>query len=405
VWRDAAFVIPESLKFVSPKKGPFGDRRLFRNNAVNSTYSSNGDKIVRFYFPNARICDFRRGSIAFTLSISNLTNATYARVANGVWSIFNRVRLLTGIELEDIREYNFVHNFFWEVMRDPDAGDTSGEVFGWGTQFERNSWGGTPKNYEMPILVGFFQTGVIPLSLFYEQLQLELYIEDPTRCIETDSTTTPVITISAPYFHYEVLELSATVETTIKTMARAKGVCYPFRTLTYYTNSITSTTNNLVIPHSSAAIDCFISLIRDYASLSNMTINDKFLNWGRYTVYQHQLKINNQYYPYEPVNSLDYPASYNQFLRFIGKWRLGGVYGRPASISYDDYEVNRFVIVNSVETFPNEGLVNDMNTDSSGQVVFVMLWMTNIPPPNTNLDTFVQHFRCIKFDEKKLTLM
>jgi hypothetical protein len=403
----AQFIIPESLKFIQPKKGPCGERKLFRNNAVNSTYSTSGDKIVRFYFPNSKVVDFRRGAIAFNLSVTNLSpGTTYCRVANGVWSIFNRVRLTTGMELEDIREYNFIHSFIWNTMKDPTAGDQSGEVFGWGTKFERNAWTfNNPKNYEMPLLIGFFQTGVVPLSLFQEQLQLELYLEDPTRCIETDSTTTPIITLSQIYFHYEVLQLPQGVESSIKMMARAAGVCYPFRTFTFYTTPVTSATSNLIIPHASTAIDTFISLFRNYGTLNNMTIDDKFYTWNRYNIYNHQLKLNNEFFPYEPVQSDVHPQSYHEFLRWLGKWKLTGHYGRPASVDYDSYQNDKFVIIKAVDTFPGEGLVNDVSTDMSGSYVYMMIWMNTPPPANINMDTFVQHFRCIKFDDRKLTLV
>jgi len=399
----AQLTIPESLKFSVPKKGPSGTRKVFRGNSVSSTYSTSTDKIVRFFFPNTQVLDFRRGAITFNLQITN-SNGSYARLSQGIWSIFNRVRLSTGMELEDIREYNLLHSLIWETFRDDDAGDNVGPVYGYTSQAERNILGATTTGYQMPMLCGFFLSGAVPLSLFQEQLKLELYLEDTDRCVETDSNTTPIITLTNIYFHYEVLEMAPGVEMNIRNMAKASGVCYPFRSFTYYTQSLTSSVTNNVIPHSSAGIDAFISVMRNYSNLASRTTNDKFITWLPNNTLQHQLKLNNEYYPLEPTSCTD-PQSYIEMLRWISKWKLGGVYNRPTSISYEAYNLNRFIIIKSVEMYPGEGLVNEVSTDMSGQYVYLLLWMSSAPPSNTNLDTFVQSFKCIKFMDKKLILM
>lgn len=201
-------VIPDSIKFATPKQGPPGTRKEFRLPPAASTYATNTDNIVRFFFNNDSVIDFTRGGIAFDLTIT-APGATYVRLAQGVWSIFNRVRLTTGVELEDIREYGRLHSSLFEMYREPDVGAVLGEVYGYGTQAERNTWGATAANdYMMPLLAGLFLSGPLPMGIFSQRVQLELYLEDPLRCVETDSAGPVVITLTNVYFHYEVLHLS-----------------------------------------------------------------------------------------------------------------------------------------------------------------------------------------------------
>ena len=218
-------VIPSSIKFASPKQGPPGKRKEFRMPPEASTYTSNSTNIIRFFFNNSGLIDFTRGFLAFDLTIT-APGSTYARVAQGIWSVFNRVRLTTGAELEDMREYGRMQTLLWETNRDPDVGAALGEVYGYGTQAERNVWGATAnKDYTMPLLCGLFLTGPLTMGLFRQRLQLELYIEDVLRCIETDSPGGIVLTFTNVYFHYETLELDDSTMSAISAAAVA-GIRY-----------------------------------------------------------------------------------------------------------------------------------------------------------------------------------
>jgi hypothetical protein len=119
-------VIPDSLRFQTPKKGPPATRKEFRLPPVSTQYTTNSDNIVRFFFNNDSILDFTRGGFAFDVTIS-APGATYVRAAQGIWSIFNRVRLICGgTELEDIREYGRLHSCLYETNREPDVGAVLG---------------------------------------------------------------------------------------------------------------------------------------------------------------------------------------------------------------------------------------------------------------------------------------
>lgn len=395
-------VVPESLKFTVPRYGPNATRKEFRLNPVASSYSTTGDNILRFFFNNSGIIDFRRGYIGFNVAITfpGGTTWTYARVANGIWTIFNRMRLTTGRELEDIREYNLLHTEMYECFREPDAADVVGPVYGFATQVERNALGGnTVTSYCCPCLIGLFNQGCVPMGLFLERLQLECWMDLATKFIETDANNPPIVTLTNIYFHYEVIASSAATWGKIVDLARGPGVCYPFRTSTYYTTSVSNIQNaNLYIPHATRAIDAFSHVFRTSNTLTSMTTNDKDLTW----IYvgppqQWQLKLNNEYFPLEPAQVAADPQSYIIFLRWVGKWHLNGSFKTPPTISYNEYTNNRFVIVNELSPFPGEGLVSPITTEMAGNNVQLILNLAAPAPANTQMDTFAFHMRCIEF--------
>lgn len=400
---EASFVVPTSLKWTRPKYGPRGTRKEFRLPAITSSYSTNSDKIVRFTFNNSGLVDFRRGFISFDLTLTTV-GGTYRRLSQGVWSIFNRLVLKTGSTLEDIREYNLLHSLLFECTKSFDVQDVLGpDAYGYATQAVRNAKGLVTTNYSMPLICGFMLSGIVPLGVLQQVLQLELYIDEPTKFVETDGTN-PVVTLTNIFFHYEVLSLGDEFTAAINSMTMGSGLCYPFRSFTYYTQPVITANSNLVIPHSSSGIESYIHVMRRSDTLNNTTVNDKFITWNKNDTFDAQLRFNNEYFPLEPVKyDGDELQGYITYLRWIDSWRLAGIYTKTIpTITAQAFNTNRFVIVNQVETHPDEGLVSDKSTTMAGNNVFLRLQL-NAPPPNpTNLETFVQWYNVIEFKDYKL---
>lgn len=396
-------VIPNCLKFAVPRQGPPGTRKEFKLPAESTTYASNSNNIVRFFFTNSDIIDFSRGGIAFDVTIT-APGATYVRVAQGIWSIFNRVRLTTGQELEDIREYNRLHSVLFEATREPDVGAVLGSVYGYGTQSERNTWGATPnKDYMMPLLCGLFLSSPLPMEVFTSRLQLELYLANPLTCIESDcpNPNQITITLSNIYFHYEVLNLSEPTRTSFISNAMS-GSRYPYKSFVYYTQNITGATSDIAIPHASSAIDAFVNFMIDSDTQNKIDVNNKFLTWNKNNCLEHTLRINNEFYPVEPCQANEDPQSYLMYLRWVEKWRIGGTYNNPPTISFEDYNDDRFLIIYQMETYPGESLVNQLSTQNAGNNIFLRLKLSATPGTPQQLITFVQITRTIDLIGTKL---
>lgn len=383
-------VIPDSLRFTQPKEGPKGTRLEIRLPAVATSYSSSSDKIVRFFFSSDGLLDFRRGYLSFDLELTCTSPYTYLRASQGIWSIFNRLRLIATKELEDIREYNLYNSLLFESLRDEDIADVIGpSCYGFATQAERNAFGSTVTSYACPLLCGFFLTGAIPMGLLKQRLELQLHLEDVARCIETDGAIANVsYTLTNVYLHTEELSISSTYYAEMGALM-AGGVSYPYKRFTHYVQPILNTRNNLVIPHVGDGIESLIHVIRSSTSLASPTTNDKLLTYLPIGVSDFQLRINNELYPPETVQTAT-PQAYVQYLKYISKWRLAGVYRNPPAIALDEYNTNRFIIVNQMETYPNEGLVNCLSTSGAGTNMYLVLNLSGPPPPNIQMDSFVQ---------------
>lgn len=384
-------VVPNTIKFHVPRQGPPGTRKEFRMSSVASTYSTNTDNIVRFYFNNSNVIDFTRGGIAFDLTIT-APGATYVRAAQGVWSIFNRVRLTTGQELEDVREYGRLHSILYETGKTPQVGAQIGSVIGYGTQAQRNTWGATAnKDYIMPLMCGLFLSSPLPMGIFSQQLQLEMYLENPLRCIETDSAGPISFSLTSIYFHYEELILSPGVTRQMMGAASA-GVRFPYKSFIFYSQPVIAANQDIIIPHASTAIDGFINVMVENDNMLTTTVNDKYLTWLINGCQQFVLRINNEFFPKEPAQVANDPQAYLMFLRWVNKWELGGHYDKPPQFSFDDFNcttgISRFIIINQLEVYPNSGLVNQLSTNEGGNNVFLRLYLSGAPPVPTSLLTY-----------------
>jgi hypothetical protein len=239
------------------------------------------------------------------------------------------------------------------------------------------------------------------MDIFTKRVQLELYMEDPLRCLETDSAGPLVITLTNMYFHYEVIDLAPAVKDALLTKASG-GVCYPYKSFVYYTQPVIAGQADYLIPHASPNIDGFINFMVRNDNLLNPLINDKFLTWNYNGAQQWQLRINNEFYPLEPVfTNLD-PQGYLQLLRWIEKWSLGGVYKNHPVISFEEFLIDRFIIVVQLEPWPGQGLFSNISTSNSGNNVFLRLYLSAPPANPTSLITYAVVSKTIEFSGTQL---
>jgi len=91
---------------------------------------------------------------------------------------------------------------------------------------------------------------------------------------------------------------------------------------------------------------------------------------------------------------------------------LSGSFKTPVTISYDEYNGvtldndtgNRFIIVNQVTPWPNEGFLSPITTEKAGNNVILQLNLSAPAPANTQMDTFVMFIKCIEFGSGILRL-
>lgn len=395
-------VVPDTMIYPNPKAGPGGSRKEARLSPLQGQYSvttgMQGDNIIRFELNAADIIDFCRGGFAFDATLTTTGVSTYMRMAQGAWSMVYRLRILSGsTELEDIREYGRLHSILFELFREPAVGGVLGSVFGYGTEAQRNIWGATAtKDYMLPLLAGLLISSPLPMSVFKKKLRLELWLDDPSKFVETDSNGPVTLTLTSLYLHYEVLQFMDPSMSTMMENA-ISNVRFPYKTYQFYITNLSNAIQDVLIPHASDAIDGFISIYTNTSQWSTMTINDKYLTWPYNNTQQFTLKVDNEFFPIEPVFAQNDPQAYLQYLRMINKWHLDGVYKEPPTISFEDFNNNRFIIINDLRMYPGTGLVNNFSTARSGNNLFERLQLQAAPPANTSLLTYAIVARTIDF--------
>jgi len=390
--------IPASLKFTTSKQGLAARRVPIKIRPEQQQYSSNNNRLIRFRLPNATLYDTRAGYMTMNVQLSK-TGGTYIRAANGIFSIFNRLRILVGsTEVEDIRDYNRIYAILWEILN-PNLVTTNlaTTIMGFGTQIQRNVLGAAAStDYAMPIMSGILGTELLPFDNIEGGVWIELYIEDPTTCLETDGTA-PIITVNNPMFHCERLELDMGYRTTIKNYVSANGLRIGFDTWERYINPITTgATQNIVIQHRSSSLNEMLNIFVNSQTINDTTVNNKFTNWTQQNIATASVIVNNMVYPDEPVD-MSYASAfeaYQIYCRWAMKYKLNGILPIAPVIAHSDFIVDRFIRIDDFMAYPEEpDLINPFSTLNINANIIQKLNFSGSPSANYQQDTWAGYFK------------
>ena len=392
-------IVPDSIRFKTVKSVVPAKRVPVKIRAEQQQYSSDKNKLCRVILPNNAIYDTRCGYLTFDLQVT-VTGGTYKRVHSGIFSIFNRLRILAGsTEIEDLRDYNRIYSILWEILNPAlVTGNMGVTSMGFGTQLQRNALATVITQYACPIYSGIFNTELLPFDNLTNQIVLELYIEDPTVCIETDGTL-PIITISNIVFHMERLELDTSYRMFIKNYVSSNGLKLGFHTWERYISALTQGINqNITISQRSSSMNGIINLFVDSSTINNTLINDKFLDWLPLTLSTVQDLINGSIYPDEPIDcvSTNRWEAFQMYLRWVQKYAANGIIPIAAPINNTAFAVNRFIQIDDYEPFPElDDVINPFNTLVSTSNIIKKLVFSALIPANFQLDSWIEFFKLI----------
>lgn len=161
---DFPFYIPESLQFKPIKQGLAARRIPVKIRDEQQSYSSNSNRLVRIVLPNNAIYDTRAGYLTFTCTVTT-TGGTYRRVHSGIFSLFNRLRIIAAsTEVEDIRDFNRIYSALWEMLQPNSVTAAIGvDQLGFGTQLARNAKTPT-SDYACPLFSGILNNELLPFD-------------------------------------------------------------------------------------------------------------------------------------------------------------------------------------------------------------------------------------------------
>lgn len=390
--------VPDSVRFKPTKRALAARRVPVKFRSEQSSYATDKNRLIRFLLPNNALYDTRKGYLTFDLTITG-SNGTYCRLHQGVFSILERLRvLMASAEVEDLRDYNRLYSFLWEMIN-PGLVTTmiGGTVMGFGTQTERNAMGATTTSYCCPLISGVLNTELLPFENLASGMTLELYLDDVTQFLETDSTTLPVVTVSNLMFHMERLELEQSYMNFIGSWVRSNGLQLGFQSWERFVNAMSGGFNqNLMINHRSSAVNGICHFFFDSSQFNNMTINDRFLNWTPLSLTSTSLNVNGVIFPDEPIDTVTAGRleAYQIYCRWIVKWKLSGLLPIAPPIGWKDFQVNRFVLIDDLEPYPEESdLINPFSTLGNNSTLIKKLVFSSAIPANYQLDSWVEYFK------------
>lgn len=393
-------IIPQSIRFNKVKRTIAARRVPVKIRAENQSYSTATNKLIRIPLPNGSIYDTRNGYLTFNLALAK-TGGTYIRVHSGIFSIFNRIRVLAGsTEIEDIRDYNRISCILFElfspILSTGNVGVTS---MGFGTQAQRNALGAASStDYACPLFSGVFGTELLPFDNIPNQIWLELYLEDPTVCIETDGTL-PIITLNNMVFHIERLELADDYRRFVSNSVRSNGLTLGWHSWERFSQTLpTGTNQNVTISTKNSSLSVMFNIFLNSATINDTTVNDKFLTWQRQNLSTSQLFINGRVYPDEPIDCVTCSGweCYQTYLEWISKWNLSGIIPIAPSINTSAFFSDRFFQLDDLEAFPElDDVINPFNTIGNSTNLIKKYMFSALTPANYQLDTWVNSFRKI----------
>lgn len=403
--------VPDSVKFKPVKAGLSARRVPIKWRSAEQTYATNGNKLVRIILPDEDLYDTRAGYLSFDLVLTK-TGGTYARIHSGIFSIFNKFRcLVNSTEVENIINYNDIMVKLWE-MTNPNL--TTGNIgvtsLGFGTQVQRNAQGAAAStSYACPLMSGVLNTELLPFDNLSTGMVIELTLEDPLMCVETDGTN-PVISISNVVFHMERLELDESYRNYVASHVRSHGLQLGFHTWERNINALTQgTMQNIAINSKNSSVNGILNFFKLSSEASTTTVNDKFLTWLPLGMTSFQLNVNGRIFPDEPIDcvSINRFEPFQMYCRWAKKWKLNGQLDQPAPINSQVFPVNRYVFICDFEPFPEcDDLVNPFTTLGNSANIIIKITFDALIPANYQLDSWLESFRQIKIASNgKITVL
>ncbi len=397
---NAEYERSDVFRYPRPKRPEFNVDRLPRRlTPQQNEYRAKGNNVIVFDIPNDAIYDMSEAMLYFNVRIIR-TGGTYGRIANGAWNLFSRVRhLANNRKVEEKIDYGDIFSVEWVYESDNDIESTLGvDLFGIGTQATRNTWGADPngKNLASPMKIGFITAGMFPAKFLKERQQLEIYIQDPLICLESDGASLD-ISISNIRLQTFIVKDSLTTknkfgksvdssgyEASLKAFIESGQFCVAYDSWETFQNQVFSVNHDLVISHRAEAVKLFLTYFRNENDRANPLVNDKLMTYPKNNITSYQFKFNSAYYPEIPIDcSGDGLEAYHQYLHWVNSYKLGGFVEDQVdnpNVTLGNFNSSEFLIVADLTVSPEKKFIGtistlDHNVDPQLNVKF------SAPPP------------------------
>lgn len=372
----------------------------------SNTYATDGDNCVRWLLPK-RNCDFRDSFCSTDVTLTT-TGGTYKRLPQlGGASMIDRIRVFTNNFEQTDEYYNRIANLIYHADVSQAVKATLGQdVLGFGTQADRNADGAIAgSRICIPILVGLFQQGVLPLQFINTgaEWNVEFYLAAGANVIETDGTNPQFSTTNWRWDYSQITSMDGSYEARVQADVASGRLQFGYGARACFQNPVINTQNDIQIPWRGNALTEISTYLVDQSTISDPTANNKFITWlktlsNNATVLQYQIQLKDGVWlPVEPVDcTQDALRAYMFYLQSRGLWNNNALMQWEAPIASDDFNSTSFLMVNNLNSIPTEAYsrdyyFNNLSTMKYSQNVVLRLTLSAVPPQQTVAYSFVNH--------------
>jgi len=397
--------VPDQFRFQRPVRSPDmrRDEEILR--PLSSNYSTAGDNVIRFVLPKKNI-DFRQGHLSISVRITTV-GSTYQRLCQGgAMSCINKIRWAVGSVEETTEYYNRIQNMLYNSGVPPDVISTVGQdLLGYGTQAERNAYGTGVTEYSVPVNIGIFNQGALPLAYLERDCDfiVEFYMENPLWVVESDGTS-PVIEFINVRWHYHALCSSdGSYESGVQSDVASGKLQLAYGNWAAYQSAVNNNIVEARINWNGNSLASIINYFFDQSSLSDMTVNDKFTTWIKTftngtTIQDFQLQLKDgMWVPSEAIIcSGSGNRAFHTYLDWKGLWNGDAESTKPSPIDLDSFNQDQFLMVNNLTIVPTDYkerrfLFNQLSTMTSSNNTLLRVNLTGVPPAQIVVYHFVNY--------------
>lgn len=274
------------------------------------------NQISYIRIPRSEISDFRNSLLEFNATCA-ATGGTYARFMQPIAGLINRLRVMANSTLlDDCLEFGRIYAQKLMSVDNTDWTTSLTITDGVGSTAVRNA-NATNGNIPYQVDLSFISDilgHVIPIGwLGANQIVIEVYWANANYVIETDGTN-PTYVVNNLQFHYANLNVTDSYKQLLNQKFAEGGIQFAFRS---YENFITqiqagsSGTISITLPFKKRRAVAVFATSTPTASLTNTAINDKFITFSNYSIYNSsRYYVNSIYIPQDKIQN-----TYEQFIQ------------------------------------------------------------------------------------------
>lgn len=333
--------------------------------------------------------DFRNHSFQFTVNASKV-GGTYGRFNKDIRSIIKRMTISFGSKIVlDINNQNLLFNML-NNLKDLNWPEYQGKILnGAGDTTSRNTdFTDTARTYAVQLysMKEELLSKVLPLQKLGLSLFINLYLADPSECIETDGSSA-TYTVSNCQLH--IAALVASQEWDNLYMSKIpQGIKYCFRN---YENQFDSSLLSAGISRASKTLNFryssltgIIMVMRPSANINNLAANDKLCAYDFNNLNRFNVRIGSYVCPTDDLT--------NYSDKYAALCELFGISTTQTIFAGLNWSTNNFMICQNLSKHPyyqnqENCLTNGVNTSVSSAMIVDMGFSAPLAQ-NYSLDIF-----------------